>query len=97
MKLWEEKRSQIAEKWEKLFEIQFEKGEENEQIVDFEILNAKTFDGGFNIYLAVFTNFNQYLVYETETILVNGLKTLSQYKLMYQKQSTDSLIKILRT
>jgi hypothetical protein len=24
LKLWEEKRSQIAEKWEKLFEIQFE-------------------------------------------------------------------------
>jgi hypothetical protein len=30
LKLWEEKRSQIAEKWEKIYEIKFDEGEEHE-------------------------------------------------------------------
>ncbi len=63
--------------------------------MDFEIIGTKIIDGGFNIYLAIFTNFNQYLVYETDTILMNNLKTLSQYKVVYQKFSTDCHLRTL--
>ena len=43
IKLWdgsEKGRSLIAEKWEKLYEIHFNKGNEEEHILDFEIVKT---------------------------------------------------------
>lgn len=91
MKLWEGSEkgrgSLIAEKWEKLYEIHFNQGKvseaehgEEEHIVDFEVIKTQLVEGGkngFSITLAVFTSFNQYLVYQTTTSLLANLKTLS--------------------
>ena len=73
----------------------FEKSAENENIVDFDIIGSKIVESSFYIYLAVFTSYNQYLIYETETSLMNNLKALSSYKLIYSKITTDSLLKVL--
>eukprot|EP00347_Sterkiella_histriomuscorum_P004436 403360465 len=95
LKLWEEKRSQIAEKWEALYEIKFDDGIDAEQIVDFEILDTVILEDGFKIIIAIFTNKNQYLVYETTTIFDEHLKTHSKTSLVYNKYTTDNLIKLL--
>ena len=69
MKLWEgsdKSRNLITEKWLKLYEIHFNQPNgEVEQIVDYEIIGSQILEGGFIIRLAIFTDFNQYLVYET--------------------------------
>jgi len=43
------------------------------------VVGSKLIDGGngFQINVAIFTSFNQYLVFETQTTLLEGLKTLS--------------------
>jgi hypothetical protein len=43
----------------------------------------------------VFTTFNQYLVYQTDTSLQAGLKTLSQTRLLYHVYTTDTLRSLL--
>jgi hypothetical protein len=63
--------------------------------VDFEILNTEVIEGGFKIFIAIFTNQNQYLVYETETTIMANLKTLSKTSLLYSKQSSESVLRIL--
>lgn len=105
MKLWdgsEKGRSLIAERWDKLYEIHFNKGisGEEEHIVDFEVVKTKMIEGGksgFSITLAVFTTFNQYLVYETTTTLLANLKTLSTTTLLYHVYTTDCVKSILST
>ena len=95
LKLWEEKRNQIAEKWEKIFEIKFNEGEEHEQIVDFEILDSFVLPESFKIRLVIYTNHNQYLVYETETTLNENFKTTSSTNLLFQRYTTDNVHRIL--
>lgn len=109
MKLWDgsdKGRSLIAEKWEKLYEIHFNQGHEKvdeneeEHVVDFEIIHTSLIDGGksgFTINLAIFTSFNQYLVYETKTTLLAGLKSLSQTKLLYHVHTVECPLSILST
>ena len=52
--------------------------------MDYDIINSQLIDGGngFRVNLAVFTNFNQYLVFESDTTLVANLKILSSTKLL---------------
>jgi hypothetical protein len=109
MKLWEgsenSRGSLIAEKWEKLYEIHFNQGKlaeaehgEEEHIVDFEVIKTQLVEGGnngFSITLAVFTSFNQYLVYQTTTSLLANLKTLSQTSLLYHVYTTDCVLNLL--
>ncbi|CDW90006.1 wd-40 repeat-containing protein [Stylonychia lemnae] len=95
LKLWEEKRSQIAEKWEKIFEIKFDDGADKEQIVDFEIIDSKLTESGFKVQIAIFTNKNQYLIYETDTELFENMRTKTETNLLYNKYTTDNLLKLL--
>jgi hypothetical protein len=109
MKLWdgsEKGRGLIAEKWEKLYEIHFNQGHvknpldhgEEEHIVDFEITKTELTEGGkkgFSITLVVFTSFNQYLVYQTDTTLQANLKTLSQTRKLYHVYTTDCVQSLL--
>jgi len=110
MKLWdgsEKDRGLIAEKWEKLYEIHFNQGhiknpqdkEEEEHIVDFEITKTAELTEagkkGFSITLVVFTSFNQYLVYQTDTTLQANLKTLSQTRKLYHVYTTDCVQSLL--
>ena len=53
------------------------------KIVDFEILETQILDEGFKIQLAIFTNKNHYLVYETTTTFNEHLKTTSNTSLLY--------------
>ena len=109
LKLWESKdksRSQIIEKWEKIYEIHFNQAGtsvkdatnlEEEHLVNFEIISSNLIDGGngFQINLVIFTSFNQYLVFETQTTLLENLKTLSQTKLLYHVYTTDCPVNLL--
>lgn len=103
MKLWDgsdKSRSQISEKWIKLFEVRFDQGktsEEPEHIVDYEVINSQLIEGGngFLINLVVLTSFNQYLVYETQTTLLDNLKTLSQTKVLFHVFTQDCPLSLL--
>lgn len=109
MKLWEstdKSRQQINEKWMKLYEVHFNQAKKNQGIVDhdhseeehivnYEIINCFTIEGGFQVNLAIFTSFNQYLVFETQTTLLANLKTLSQTKLLYHMYTTDCTLQLL--
>lgn len=53
--------------------------------------------GGFQINLAIFTSYNQYLVYETVVQMQPGLKSLSTTKLLYHVYTTDCVKEILST
>jgi hypothetical protein len=66
--------------------------------VDFEVIKTQIVEGGkngFSITLAVFTSFNQYLVYQTTTSLLANLKTLSQTSLLYHVYTTDCVLNLL--
>lgn len=78
LKLWEGYdthglSSQAVEKWEKIYEVHFNQGKSHEpeefeeHLVDFEIIKTEAGQNSFTVNLAVFTSFNQYLVYETHT------------------------------
>ena len=66
-------------------------------MVNFEIISSNLIDGGngFQINLVIFTSFNQYLVFETQTTLLENLKTLSQTKLLYHVYTTDCPVNLL--
>jgi len=66
-------------------------------VIDFEVLKTQVLEGGngFQINLAIFTSYYQYLVYETQTSLLANLKTLSQTKLLYHVFTPDSTISLL--
>lgn len=95
--------NQVTEKWEKVYEIHFNQGKHaddhvhDEHIVDFEIIHSSITDNGngFQIKLALYTSFNQYLVYETHTSMLAGLKSLTSTKLLFHAYTTDNLIQLL--
>jgi hypothetical protein len=58
LKLWNEKRSVVSEKWVKLVEIRIADNaeEDSEQIVDFEVLNTRVNESSFSLTLAIFSS-----------------------------------------
>ena len=95
----------ISEKWVELQQVHFNQGHHSkpdavdEHIVDFEVIKSKILvdQGGFQINLAIFTSYNQYLVYETFVQLQEGLKTVSTTKLLYHVYTTDCVKELLAT
>jgi hypothetical protein len=60
LKIWKEKKGLMDERWDRLYEIEFQpdNGKINEKIVDFEILDTKLnpLEGSFAITLVIFTD-----------------------------------------
>jgi hypothetical protein len=58
LKLWNEKRSVVSEKWIKLVEIAMscENETDAQEIIDFEVLNTKVEESSFSITLVIFSN-----------------------------------------
>jgi hypothetical protein len=109
MKLWDgsdkSRSNMISEKWVELQRVHFNQGHHSKQpdveehIVDFEIIKSKILieQGGFQINLAIFTTFNQYLVYETVVTMQEGLKSVSTTKLLYHVYTPDCVTDLLAT
>ena len=109
MKLWDgsdkTRNNMIAEKWVELQQVHFNQGHHSkpdasdEHIVDFEVIKSKILvdQGGFQINLAIFTSYNQYLVYETLVQMQQGLTSVSTTKLLYHVYTTDCVKELLAT
>jgi hypothetical protein len=87
LKLWHEKRSLITEKWDKLFEINFikEDNDPNDEIVDFDILDSQVLNGIQQITIVIFTAGQKQYIYQIESKFLNGLQNITTFGLIHNE------------
>jgi len=91
MKLWNQKRKQISEKWEFLLDIKLPRGE---NILAFDVLKSGYADGRVEISIFVLTTHSKYYVFQTSSKLHFNLKSESNSSIVHQGTFQEDVLQV---